>query len=341
MSEKKLKQLRLPFQILSGGSPKSPKKDSPASSEKISPKVHVNSRKRKPSNDGDNVRSCKIGRVVAKENIAEDPVMISDDEKSNPIDSLATENDIQITPTTECVIHIKLPSSSKCKKKINMDLKSPNSSVVEEDDSIVYIDEQAIQNNLKKSKSSDKKNKKGHSAKKTNEASLKKKALNMNESIEESKNTPENDAQMEVDDDVAEKNNPLISDTILKLVDASEKTVSISDDNYQEEVLGVLSDGSEKSPSRKTSSADDSFSKPSSTPTHKLTPTALARRKEQEVKRIEKELQRQKERDEKEAQRLKEKEKREEAKRKEKEEKEEARRKEKEEKEVIIEYFIF
>lgn len=117
------------------------------------------------------------------------------------------------------------------------------------------------------------------------------------------------------------------------------KTIPSKDTSPQEpeaihdEIIGILSDDSNDSADR-TSPGNEAGCKDSSAPKFditKLTPKQLARRQEQENRRWEKELARQKERDAKEQQRLKEKELREEAKRKEKEEKEEARKREKEE----------
>lgn len=117
------------------------------------------------------------------------------------------------------------------------------------------------------------------------------------------------------------------------------KTIPSKDTSPQEpeaihdEIIGILSDDSNDS-ADKTSPGNETGGKDSSAPKFditKITPKQLARRKEQEARRLEKELARQKERDAKEQQRLKEKELREDAKRKEKEEKEEARKREKEE----------
>lgn len=123
----------------------------------------------------------------------------------------------------------------------------------------------------------------------------------------------------------AETEKQKVSDEISKLVDKSIEDEESSVRELNDDIAEVLTDDEKKSPSNVNGSASKIL---------KLTPKALARRKELESKRIEKELQRQKEKEEKEKQRLKEKELREEAKRKEREEKEELRRREKEEKDV-------
>ena len=123
------------------------------------------------------------------------------------------------------------------------------------------------------------------------------------------------------------------SEEISKLVDKSTEDENSPNNDIHDDI--VLTDDE----LNKSLSHPNAASLTKTTP--KLTPKALARRKELESKRIEKENQRLKEKEEKEKQRLKEKELREEAKRKEREEKEEMRKREKEEKEVISDLYHF
>lgn len=134
---------------------------------------------------------------------------------------------------------------------------------------------------------------------------------------------------MEVED-VPQQIESSVSDQITKLINASGTSSSPVKD-----LQDMLSDDDALNQSLNTSlnSSINQNSDVKKTP-KVLTPKQLARQKEFEERRLEKELARQKEREAKEAQRLKEKEQREEAKRREKEEKEEQRRKEKEEREV-------
>jgi chromatin assembly factor 1 subunit A len=370
-----LKQMRLPFALLtSPGSESSPK-----SAEKSSPKTPVTSRKRKPSSEGDNARSNKIGRKGSKENIAteKEVVEIKDsDEEVQPDDvpSEAIKTANETTPTAEAVLHIKLPSCSKSKRKINMEVKPPKPVEEEnEDDSVVYLDEEDLPKKSKKSvKKSEKKKKKEGSG---SDGSKAKKVLEMVEPIQEAAadETAEDGEAMEVDekqevvdlDDSAEekpedepksvadqedsKKASLPSDQHLPETPAPAENPPTSQFNtipsngsspnaedpeaIHDEIVEVLSDNSDNSEKNSESPVGDTNKTPSSSKVDitKLTPKQLARRQEQEARRLEKELQRQKERDLKEQQRLKEKKDREDAKRREKEEKDEAKKREKEE----------
>lgn len=375
MSEKKLKQTRLPFQILT--SPKTPTPTSaPKSIEKSSspstPKTPkpIASRKRKPSSEGENLRSTKIGRLTnAKENIAEPETIelidSDDDEKKQNVTK--TLQNVETTPTTtsitpESVIHIKLPSTTKSRRK--QELKATKSvEEIEDDDSVVYLDNEELPSKSNKkvkrsAKKSENKKKKGDSSDEGIERV--KKTLELNESAEapssdeddekEAPKTIENDPvdetpsklkkiskvveePMEVDDE-PQPAESTVSDQISKLIDASGVSSSPVKD-----IKDILSDDEiETSPNDQSLNTSLNTSLNQSVDNNKtpkpLTPKMLARRKEFEEKRLEKELQKKKEREAKELQRLKEKEQREEAKRREKEEKEELRRKEKEEKEV-------
>lgn len=388
MSEKKLKQTRLPFQILT--SPKTPTTSSalpPKSIEKSSspstPKTPkpISSRKRKPSSEGENLRSTKIGRLTnAKENIAESETieLIDSDDNEKDQNVSKTLNKVETTPTTtsnasESVIHIKLPSTTKSRRK--QDLKATKSveEIEENDDSIVYLDNVVASKSIKKVKKSAKKSEKKKKeksesnddegierVKKTLELNDDEKVVKESEVLssddeevkEEAPKSPSNDPveenpskskeesskvdeqPMEVDNNEPQPAESTVSDQISKLIDASGVSSSPVKD-----IQDILSDDEdETSPNDQSLNTSLNTSLNQSvdnkgTPKH-LTPKALARRKELEEKRLEKELQKKKEREAKELQRLKEKEQREEAKRREKEEKEELRRKEKEEKEV-------
>lgn len=368
-AKKKLKQMRLPFAIIA------------AESGTVSPKAAENSpqlsasRKRKQSNDGDNTRSNKIVRVVeSKENIAAEPDV---DQAADSDQDLLVEVEEEIavakpaeaekTPTAaaESVLHIKLPSCSKSKRKINMDVK-PRKSIDEEDedDSVVYLDDEEVQGLSKKLKKSAKKSKKKKGSQSA-VASIKK-ALNLSggapgssetnaevilisdsesyknesesspkeacsEGSPSSAESPDRSKMLEEDNELQEEKIECL-DTIKTIPSSSTSPKAVEPEEIIEEIMEMLSDDSE---SNQNTSMDPAES--GRTPTSgkfdlkSLTPKQLARRQELESRRLEKELQRQRERDLKEQQRLKEKEQREEAKRKEKEEKEEARKKEKEE----------
>jgi hypothetical protein len=383
MSEKKgnLKQMRLPFQIISTSpkttTPISSIATSPASVEKPSPKTpknNVSSRKRKPSNEGENVRSSKIGRTNSKENIiAEaDPIEIADSNDSTDVIAIPTtaittttsNNDTkqaqnETTPVTETIVHIKLPSNSKSKRKINMDVKQPKSIDEEDpDDSIVYLDEEELPKKSKKSVKKSEKKKKAQPAMKDEKSETSenhaKKNLQLNEPIETPIAVPVDVAVLEEKEDkpiivfvdnqkksedkklessgAAENKDRLdnvMSSELSKLVNSGNTSVT------EDQIMDMLSDDADKSLCDDRKSPTSDALKAVKSAALKLTPKALERRKELEAKRLEKEQLRQKERDEKEKQRLKEKEMREEAKRKEKEEKEEQRKREKEDREVI------
>jgi len=454
MSEKKgLKQSRLPFQIIST-SPKvsGEHKATPISAENSSPKTPVTSRKRKPSNEGENNRSSKIGRTNSKENIIaeQDPIEIidsSEDEVSAAINTTLNESIVsntETTPTTatkstpqERKLRIKIQSCSKRKQVIKP-------LVVHPDDSIIYLDDDEIQNAMNKKSTKKSEKRKGANQKASKDKTKKvKKSLNLNQNDDDDQGTkdvktmeidddehvfddddnersdiesastskiaavkdrleecmtkklneckevsiilkkismPDNEddsegelsnenAEIEEDNKVLEKddkdasiieeildesktdldesikvsekssseseespkaeNNKELSEEISKLVDNSPQNDDSANKDLHDEFVEIFTDDEKKSP---TNPNTPNITK--TTPT--LTPKALARRKDQEAKRIEKELLRQKEKDEKEKQRIKEKEMREEAKRKEREEKEELRKREKEEREVNL-----
>ena len=153
----------------------------------------------------------------------------------------------------------------------------------------------------------------------------------LDESVKSSEKdvSPEKNSMSESEESPKVANNKELSEEISKLVDNSPQSDDSANKDLHDEFVEIFTDDEKKSP---TNPNTPNITK--TTPS--LTPKTLARRKDQEAKRIEKELQRQKEKDEKEKQRIKEKEMRDEAKRKEREEKEELRKREKEEREVII-----
>ncbi|CAG9808302.1 unnamed protein product [Chironomus riparius] len=421
MSEKKsLKQSRLPFQIIST-SPKvsGEHKTSAVPVEKSSPKTPVTSRKRKPSNDGDNIRSSKIGRTNSKENIIaeQDPIEIVDssEEEISAVNTTLNESIVSVTDTTPTAVKIVSPQEKKLRIKIQSCSKRKQvikPIEVHPDDSIVYLDDEEIQSAMNKKSTKKSEKKKASTQKVLREKSKKiKKSLNLNPDedqstkngkILETKETEvmEIDDKMHASDDNDNERSPVetsvaeikdrldlsmdqmlrecktvsivlnkvstadtsifdesktdldesekdespekrisesdespkvsnhneLSEEISKLVDNSPQSDDSANKDLHDEFVEIFTDDEKKSPTN--------LNTPNITETTpNLTPKALARRKDLEAKRIEKELQRQKEKDEREKQRIKEKEMRDEAKRKEREEKEELRKREKEERE--------
>lgn len=444
-AKKKLVQKKLPFAV------SVEIKTTRIPRENLSPNIAKQSRKRRPSNDGNNPRAMK--RVAeSKENIANQHEEVLDVAEMLVDDVIEHTGEVQVirsaseTPPTivqrEKALHIKLPSHSKSKRKVNMDLK-PQKSIDEsdEDGSVVYLDEEELQSAKKAKKSKKKKAAGSNRARRTlsmnkNDAqSVEVVELSNDESVsddankkvqspsekesesveltaneEKSVEAPRQSIRTKVSKELTEDplvepiesiptkevttdlivepletipSKELTEDPLLELESIPMKRVSedllvqpiesiplknvtkdplvepfesiptkeltkehveerlesiptkssspavVDPDSIHDEIIEVLSDGSDN--------AADKISDPNKTPTAKkldlknLTPKQLARRQEQEDRRLEKEIQRQKERETKEQQRLLEKEQREEAKRKEKEEKEETRKKEKEE----------
>lgn len=385
MSEKKsLKQMRLPFQLISTSPKAATHSPTIAIPEKSSPKTPATtSRKRRPSSDGENVRQTKIGRTNSKENISEiiaehsiEIVDSDEDEKKTTTKEKKSNEIVETTPTlvtpvTENIVHIKLPSSSKSKRKINMDVK-PQKSIEEEeedpDDSIVYLDKEELPKHSKKSKRSAKKSEKKKKQSITkNEMNHVIKTLKLNDLVEDQQTEEEQEVAMEIvkiddtdeddsindDDNAGNKNESNENERESNII--AEKSKGIVEESFESppisseisKLINGNNSNSSLSPTEdqimdmlsdepgKASPLNESNTIKGIRTTPKLTPKAMERRKEQEAKRIEKEHQRQKERDEKEKQRLKEKEMREEAKKKEKEDKEEMRKREKEERDVI------
>lgn len=363
-SKKKLKQSRLPFAVLrSEETTEKSALTSPEAVKSPSPKT-TPSRKRKPSEgNSDNLRS-KIGRVNdLKENIEtqKDVIEVQDSEEELPAEdvSIKLPKDIETTPTTpapESVFHIKLPSCNKSKRKVNMERKPPQSVDEEDpDDSVVYLSNEEIQKSTKKNKKKSEKKKKKRKAPSTDGASRVKKALKLNIDVEDVEAVSVDGSDDEAPNDTTSNENldklePMDTDDVpivekveeIAKADAkddedriktipSTATLEVNEDpdTMHDEIIDMLSDDSGEKPSPNNDPDKVAGAKFDIT---KLTPKQLARRQEQEARRIEKEHQHKKERELKEQQRLKEKEQREEAKRKEKEEKEEARKREKDEK---------
>lgn len=361
-SAKKLVQARLPFAIV--GSDKYPTNSSPKAEPKASPKV-VSSRKRKPSSDGD-IPVAKVGRANSKENISAKEVVeiLSDSEGDDREDdtekSLAKNpKEAETTPVASGgeVLHIKLSSGTRSNRKINMDKPQHQKSIEEEeqDDSVVYLDSEDVRKSSKKSR---KRKAKKESSENTSRA---RRSLKMtvpeeteviavsssDEKVYDGAESNEKHDQNSDDDlleeivitkeivDPEEKDEPLLVEikTIQNVPSTATTPQPEDPDVIHEEIAELLSDDSDTNKIESSPDKDDVGKTPTSSKMDikNMTPKQLARRQEQEARRLEKELQRQKERDLKEQQRLKEKEQREEAKRKEKEEKEEARKREKEE----------
>lgn len=376
-AKKKLKQTRLPFAIIISDSEKfTVSKDGENTS---------TSRKRKPSSDAENVKSNKIGRVAeSKENVASkeeeeaDDIEIIDVDKEQPTNdckpfepfemeeaSMKPPEGIEKTPTSSApdyTLHIKLPSSTKSKRKLQT--KPPNSVDEEDpDDSVVYLDNEQIRE-TKKTKKNVKRRKQKESP--NDEQSRARKSLNISESVEEviksedERNILQPNESKDMSDDKARKdkhetnpdaviphckggepdkgepskeNKASPEECVITSIPSNQSSPEAEDpDAIHDEIIEMLSDDSDLN-NKTLPEGDGGIGR---TPTSgkvdnkNLTPKQLARRQDQENRRLEKELQRQKERDLKEQQRLKEKEAREEAKRKEKDEKEEARKREKE-----------
>lgn len=359
-TKKKLIQKKLPFAL----SVEPKKVATPTPTENLSPNIVKQSRKRRPSTDGNQLAKKRVTESKENQEIV-DVEMLADDVIESTEEVQAIKKSSETTPTTvqrESVLHIKLPSHSKLKRKVNMDLKPPKAiDESHEDDSVVYLDEEELQP-VKKAKKSEKK-------KKTSPGSSRaKRTLNTSKEASPIATVIElsddeaiaDDSNEKVDEKLVEKESEVKLTTDEKKVETVAETLELVEAKDQEKVQAPkVEEPLESIPTQASSPAaedpdtihdeiidmlsDDSNSSTNKTfdanktPANKkidfktLTPKQLARRQELEARRVEKELQRQKERDEKEQQRIKEKEQREEAKRKEKEEKEQARKKEKDE----------
>lgn len=337
-AKKKFVQKKLPFAISVEA------KKAPIETENSSPIIaDKQSRKRRPSNDGNNRKFKKRAVTESKENIVNQVVDTADSEEEiqddDVIEVQAIKEDAETTPTSlqhESVLHIKLPSHSKSKRKVNMDLKPPKSIDEDDDDSVVYLDEEDILSAKKVKKSAKKKKKKATSDVGSSRArrSLKLNKVEENQIIELSgEEDVSPSTKVDVKIEKMSVKSPNQNDELLESIPTKVSSpVSEDLDTIHDEIIEMLSDDDSHTAQNKT--FDNEVNKTPNTAKvdlKNLTPNQLLRRKELEARRLEKEAVRQKEREVKEQQRLKEKEQREEAKRKEKEEKEEVRRKEKEE----------
>jgi chromatin assembly factor 1 subunit A len=217
MSEKKgLKQSRLPFQIIST-SPKvsGEHKASPVPVEKSSPKTPVTSRKRKPSNEGDNIRSSKIGRTNSKENIIaeQDPIEIVDssDEEVSAVNTTLDESIVSVTETTPTAAKKSTPQEKKLRIKIQSCSKRKQvvkPIEVHPDDSVVYLDDEEIQSAMNKKSTKKSEKKKATNQKVLREKSKRiKKSLNLNQDEDQGTKTEKavetkTSESMEIDDEV-------------------------------------------------------------------------------------------------------------------------------------------
>lgn len=369
MSEKKkLKQSRLPFQVISSVAV-SAVASKPIETLSPSPDV-TTSRKRRPSVEAENNRSTKIGKVLdSKENISiqEKIVLIEDsNDGCEPLENMEDVVDdppnVSITSKVEAepatkkktteksVLQIKLPTK---RKNAELVTKSVNSTEeMHDDDSVVYLDAEDILKSSKKSKRSSKKVQEKKKDVKKAEAKLQ-----LEEVVEEIE-----EIVVEIMDDTppnvtlectAEKETPIkSSEKKAKSPSSSKKSKSPSKPEVVEEEDVIEKDGSEdgkdvisldsdSSGENKTKLSDSILDKSLTSiiqadgdvAKKPLTPKQIKRREFFEEKRLEKERQRQKEREEREEARKKERDVREDAKKQEREEKETQRRVERDEKE--------
>lgn len=261
MSEKKcLKQSRLPFQIIST-SPKVISGEHKASPvvpavEKSSPKTPVTSRKRKPSSDGENLRSSKIGRTNSKENIIaeQDPIEIIDssEEEVSAVNTTTNEESIvSITETTPTAASKSTPQEKKLRIKIQSCSKRKQvikPLVVNPDDSIVYLDDEEIQSAMNK-KSTKKSEKKKASNQKVSKEKAKrvKKSLNLNhdqdkgtEVIKTSENNEVESMEVDNNDLIFDDDNNERSDTECEAAKTADDKITEVKDRLEESMNNQL-----------------------------------------------------------------------------------------------------
>lgn len=176
-AKKKFVQKKLPFAIVLVDKDKAP---ATTPTENLSPNVAAVSRKRKTSNEATQVRPKKrvteskdnpsVSEVVDLGDSEDEPPTLGSPDEDQNDKSLC--QDSEKTPTStpiEKIVHIKLPSCSKLKKRINMDVK-PQQSLSEEDfdadDSVVHLEKEILiaKKSKKRAKKSEKKKKKKGSA---------------------------------------------------------------------------------------------------------------------------------------------------------------------------------
>lgn len=174
MSEKKkLKQSRLPFQVISSVSV-SGVAAKPIETLSLTPDV-TSSRKRRPSVEAENNRSTKIGKVLdSKENISiQEKVVIIEDSNDVcemvevPEDVVDDVLNVSLTSKVEVetaskkkttekkVLQIKLPTKRKNAELVTKSVTTTEK--IHDDDSVVYLDAEDIIKTNKRSKRSSKK----------------------------------------------------------------------------------------------------------------------------------------------------------------------------------------
>ena len=173
-AKKKLIQKTLPFAL------KNDKNLVPTPSkptENLSPNVVALSRKRKTSVEVDNVKPKKRVTEANESDSVSDVIELvySDEEADKQANDKSSHEESEKTPKSfDNVLHIKLPSCSKLKKKNIMDIKTQKA-IDEEDhereDSVVYLDQDeliGISRKTRKAKSEKKKKKKNDEENKNN-----------------------------------------------------------------------------------------------------------------------------------------------------------------------------
>ena len=354
-AKKKLKQSRLPFQVISSVSVTEVAKK-PTETFSITSDV-TTSRKRRPSVEAENNRLTKIGKVLdSKENISTDekifiiedsneecellnkPEEVVDDVVNVPITSkVELETATRKKTTEKNVLQIKLPTKRKNAEHVTKSVTSTEE--MHDDDSVVYLDVEGIIKSSKKIKRSSKKN-------------LEKKVkLDLEKSeLQEKKEIPKSEPELEctIENDISSPTPEVLLQTSSKNNNNSpsksedEENEKQIDNDCSEDVKDITSVDSDSSGER-TSKLSESINDKSLTSIiqssegevvkRQLTPKQIKRREFFEMKRIEKEKQRQKEREEREDARKKERDVREDAKKQEREEKETQRRVERDERE--------
>lgn len=322
-SAKKLKQMRLPFAVLTKSPISTLASPTPKEIENSSPQASISSRKRKPSNDGDNLKSSKIGKISdSKENItdAEPDTFVEVDDSD--IEDEKIDSDVSMKEDDTSILQIKLPSCSKSKFNVNMKAKRKTSGEEENaDGSIVYLEEEKVQKNSKKSKKSVKKSKKKASPP-TDESKAKKSLAlsNLFEgeiiAVDDSSEQEQTDGPINVSHAVIQKPpeckvtvSPVktvpTSDNqkIVEPLDSNKDQTSSSDKSHMpefpekaesinDELIEMLSD-SDGSKNQNISSANDSTASPLAANLNnlkKLTPKQLKYRQKLEAQRLEREL---------------------------------------------------
>lgn len=211
-TKKKFVQKKLPFAIVSVDKNKAPVT---TPTENLSPNVAAVSRKRKTSAEVSIVKPKKRATESKEDPVVSEVVdlvgsdsdeesllvEVHDDHQNDTSIRQDTETTPTSTPIVEKIVHIKLPSCTKLKKKINMDAKPPpslNEEDYDDDDSVVHLESEILSSkkSKKSAKKSEKKKKKKESA---GDAGGAKKALLMSppavKPVEEENENPVNDVE--------------------------------------------------------------------------------------------------------------------------------------------------